>query len=151
MPNLNWGMIQDGGAFESLMHALLYAEYPDTILFGRPGPDQGQDARSSDGCTVYQAKYRQNLDMDGAIAIALKELDQIKKYRQPAQTDGFWHPMSSRIQTTTRNGSAKLSHRSPQRASSRPIGHEPTSTTSSSPTQRLPPFFSMGRTVSLSD
>jgi hypothetical protein len=53
MPSLNWEMIQDGGVFESLMHAILYAEDPSTILFGRPGKDAGQDARSLDGVPWY--------------------------------------------------------------------------------------------------
>jgi hypothetical protein len=83
MSMLNWGMINDGGAFESLMHAILDAEDPEIILFGRPGPDQGQDARSGDGKTVYQAKYRSGLNMDGAIKLALEELQAIQECRQP--------------------------------------------------------------------
>jgi hypothetical protein len=79
---MNWGMIQEGGAFESLMHAILYAEGPGTILFGRPGKDAGQDARTADGTVVYQAKYRQGMTMDGAIDLAMKELEKIKLYRQ---------------------------------------------------------------------
>ena len=57
MAMLNWGMINGGGAFESLMHALVFAEDSTAVLFGRPGKDSGQDARSGDGLTVYQAKY----------------------------------------------------------------------------------------------
>ena len=87
MPALNWGMIQDGGAFESLMHAILYAEDPGTILFGRPGRDAGQDARTADGAVVYQAKHRQSLVMDGVVALALEELDKIKDYRQPSHAN----------------------------------------------------------------
>jgi hypothetical protein len=75
-------MIQDGGTFESLMHAILFAENPNTILFGRVGPDQGQDARSADGNVVYQAKFRQGLTMDVAIGLAKAELATIKTYRQ---------------------------------------------------------------------
>lgn len=82
MPALNWGLIQDGGVFESLMHAVLYADDPSTILFGRPGKDAGQDARTSDGTVIYQAKYRQGLVMDGAVDLALEELEKIKTYRQ---------------------------------------------------------------------
>jgi hypothetical protein len=89
MPALNWGMISDGGVFESLMHAILYAEDLGTILFGRPGKDAGQDARSLDGVVVYQAKYRQGLTMDGAVDLALEELEKIKRYRQPSHTN---HP-----------------------------------------------------------
>jgi hypothetical protein len=83
MPALNWGTVSDGGAFESLMHAILYAEDPGTILFGRPGRDAAQDARSADGTVVYQAKYRKDLVMDGAVALALEELESIAKYRDP--------------------------------------------------------------------
>lgn len=82
MAALNWGVIQDGGTFESLMHAILYAEDQGIILFGRPGKDAGQDARSADGSVVYQAKYRQQLTMDGAIKVALEELKNIKEYRK---------------------------------------------------------------------
>jgi hypothetical protein len=81
MPALNWGLIQDGGVLESLMHAILYAKDPQTILFGRPGKDAGQDARTADGATVYQAKYRDGMDMDEAVKLALAELKTIKKYR----------------------------------------------------------------------
>lgn len=87
MSRLNWGMIPDGGVFESLMHAVLFAENPSTILFGRPGPDQGQDARSADGTVVYQAKFRQGLNMDGAIALAHAESAKIKTYRQPTHAN----------------------------------------------------------------
>lgn len=82
MSKLNWGMIQDGGTFESLMQSIIGADDPGAILFGRPGPDGGQDARSSNGSTVYQAKYRKNLTMDIAIALALSELKMIKKYKK---------------------------------------------------------------------
>jgi hypothetical protein len=67
MPALNWGVIHDGGTLESLMHAILYAKDQGIILFGRPGKDAGQDARTADGSTVFQAKYRQHLNMDGAV------------------------------------------------------------------------------------
>lgn len=83
MAVLNWGLIQDGGTFESLMHAILYAEDSGIILFGRPGKDAGQDARTADGTVIYQAKYRQGLVMEGAVTLALEELEKIKRYRQP--------------------------------------------------------------------
>ncbi len=81
MPALNWGLIQDGGVQESLMHAILYAHDPQTILFGRPGKDAGQDARAADGTIVYQSKYRDSLDMDEAVSLAIAELKTIKTYR----------------------------------------------------------------------
>lgn len=91
MPAINWGLISDGGVFESLMHAILYACDPGTILFGRPGKDAGQDARSGDGLIVYQAKYRKSLDMDGAITLALNELEKIKTYRDPGHANyQYW-------------------------------------------------------------
>jgi hypothetical protein len=91
MTAINWGLVSDGGVFESLMHAILYARDPGTILFGRKGKDAAQDARSGDGLIVYQAKYRKSLDMDGAIALALEELKTIKKYRNPAHANyQYW-------------------------------------------------------------
>jgi hypothetical protein len=81
MSALNWGVIQDGGTFESLMHAILYAKDQGIILFGRPGRDAGQDARTADGSKVFQAKYRQHLTMEGAVQVALEELRSIKEYR----------------------------------------------------------------------
>lgn len=72
-------MIQDGGAQESLMHAIQYADDPHTILFGRPGKDAGQDARTADGSVIYQSKYRDSLDMDEAVKLAIDELGKIKK------------------------------------------------------------------------
>lgn len=87
MPSLNWGLIQDGGVLESLMHAILYADDPQTILFGRPGKDAGQDVRTADGSIVYQSKYRDGMDMDEAIKVALEELKAIKKYRTKGETN----------------------------------------------------------------
>lgn len=78
----NWGMISDGATFESLAQSLLFFERPGTILFGRPGPDSGQDARSADGAVVYQAKFHRVSSMDDAISDALAELDKIKEYRK---------------------------------------------------------------------
>lgn len=38
---INWGLISDGGVFESRVHVLLCAEDAGTILFGRPGKEPG--------------------------------------------------------------------------------------------------------------
>lgn len=89
MTALNWEMIQNGGAFESLMHALLFAEDANTILFGRPGKDAGQDARSADGTAVYQAKYGNSMYMDQAITCALRELKKIKEYREEGHSNNI--------------------------------------------------------------
>lgn len=83
MTMLNWGMINGGGAFESLVHALVFAEDTTAVLFGRPGKDSGQDARSGDGVTVYQAKYYSGMDMEKAVKVAFGELEKIKKYKNP--------------------------------------------------------------------
>ena len=83
MSEINWGMINSGGAFESLMHALVFAEDPTALLFGRPGKDSGQDARSLDGTHVFQAKFYSGLKMDKAVELALTELNKIKSYKEP--------------------------------------------------------------------
>jgi hypothetical protein len=83
MTSINWGMIQDGGCFESLIHAIIFANDPGAILFKRPGKDAGQDARSSDGTIVYQAKHsRDKFTMNDAVKIAIKELESIKRYKE---------------------------------------------------------------------
>ena len=87
MSEINWGMINSGGAFESLMHALVFAEEPNSILFGRPGKDSGQDARSLDGTHIYQAKYYSGLKMDKAVELALAELKKIKLYKTPGHAN----------------------------------------------------------------
>ena len=101
MPSLNWGMIRDGGAFESLAHALLYAEDPGTLLFGRPGRDAGQDVRSGDGTVVYQAKFHTAPGMQAAIADALKELEKIREYRKPTHHNcRHWQSASRWVMVT---------------------------------------------------
>lgn len=81
---MNWGLISDGGMFESLVHCLLFAQDSGTLLFGRPGKDSGQDARSTDRKTVYQAKFSASgLDINRAVKLALGELESIKKYKDP--------------------------------------------------------------------
>ena len=80
-------MVSDGGTFESLVQAILYSENKNTILFGRPGKDSGQDARSDDGKVVYQAKYYQNMTIDDAVRISLKELKKIKNYQAPTHAN----------------------------------------------------------------
>lgn len=82
MPH-NWGMISDGATFEALVQSLLFFEKPGTFLFGRPGKDSGQDARSAGGETVYQAKFHKDCSMDTAVSDALSELDKIREYSKP--------------------------------------------------------------------
>lgn len=77
----NWGVINNGGVFESLMHAILYAENQSVSLFCRPGKDSAIDAKSADGTCIYQAKYRKDMSMDNAIELAKSELEKIKGLR----------------------------------------------------------------------
>lgn len=78
----NWGIINNGGIFESLMHAILYAEDQNISLFCRSGKDDAIDAKSADGTHVYQAKYRKEMSMDIAIDLARKELEKIGNLRE---------------------------------------------------------------------
>jgi len=57
MPDRNWGQIRSGATFESLATTLVFFEDSGAALFGRRGKDGGQDARSSDGKCVFQAKH----------------------------------------------------------------------------------------------
>jgi hypothetical protein len=82
--NVDWKKI-DGDGFESLVHAILYAENNNVILFGRPGKDSGQDAKSADGKIVYQAKYRK--DSGSIVELAGNELKKIKEYRQESHNN----------------------------------------------------------------
>jgi hypothetical protein len=80
---VNWGVVRDGETFEALVHTLLYAREPEVILFGLPGRDSGQDARSADGRTVWQAKHKNGgMNTAQAIRLALHELKQIRRYRE---------------------------------------------------------------------
>jgi hypothetical protein len=78
-----WGLITSGAMFQSLACTLLFFEDPKTILFGRPGKDGGQDARSGDGTRVFQMKHHALASAAKAISDAKKEAAIIAKYRQP--------------------------------------------------------------------
>jgi len=61
-------------------------------LFGRPGKDGGQDARSGDGTRVFQAKYHEDGSAAKAIADAKKEAAKIVEYRKPGHARyEQWH------------------------------------------------------------
>jgi hypothetical protein len=80
-----WGRIQDGATFEALATTLVFFEDNGAALFGRRGRDGGQDVRSRDGATVYQAKHHEDGVASKAIADAKKEAKKIKEYREPGQ------------------------------------------------------------------
>ena len=83
MAERKWGAIPSGATFEALATALIAFEDPGAALFGREGKDGGQDARSSDGSRVFQAKFHQNGSAASAIRDAKKEASQVAKYRRP--------------------------------------------------------------------
>src|SRR5258708_7773219 len=55
----DWSRIKDGARFQALVCALIVREFPQQriLVFNRPGRDDGLDAISGDGLTVYQAKF----------------------------------------------------------------------------------------------
>lgn len=83
MAGRNWAFISSGATFESLATTLIFFEDPGAALFGRRGKDGGQDARSSDGTRVYQAKHHIDGSAAKAIADAKKEAAKIAEYRTP--------------------------------------------------------------------
>jgi len=83
MANRNWSRIESGATFESLAAALVVFEDPGAKVFGRRGPDGGQDVLSSDGRRVYQAKHHQDGSAAKAIADAKNEAAKIAAYRRP--------------------------------------------------------------------
>ncbi|MCC7508388.1 MAG: ATP-binding protein [Planctomycetes bacterium] len=91
MASRNWALIQSGEVFESLVTTLLYFEDPKAALFGRRGKDGGQDARSGDGQTVYQAKHHEKPTPTKAIADAKAEAKKISRLRMPKHPySGIW-------------------------------------------------------------
>lgn len=83
MVERNWAQISSGATFELLVTTLVFFEDPGAALFGRRGKDGGQDARSSRGNLVYQAKHHTDGSAAKAIADALKEAKKIAGYRTP--------------------------------------------------------------------
>ncbi len=82
MSDRNWGLIGSGEKFEALVTTLVYFEDAGAALFGRRGPDGGQDVRSSDNTLVYQAKFNAAGSASKAIYAAKSEAKKIEKYRE---------------------------------------------------------------------
>ncbi len=78
----NWGAIRSGETFEALATTLLFFEDSAAKLFGRRGRDGGQDARSGDGKTVYQAKHHVSPTAAKAISDAKAEVTKIAEYQK---------------------------------------------------------------------
>ncbi|MCP4104700.1 MAG: ATP-binding protein [Desulfobacteraceae bacterium] len=99
--SINWGLIQSGATFEALVRALVRFEYPDADLFGRPGKDGGQDVRSGDKTTVFQAKFHKSATPAKSIKDALDELKKIKKYKtQGHENEKLWQDVKKWILVT---------------------------------------------------
>lgn len=80
----SWAHITSGATFEALATAIVALESPGAKLFGRRGKDGGQDARSADRKTVFQAKHHESQAAKDVIADALAEADKIERYRDPS-------------------------------------------------------------------
>jgi hypothetical protein len=96
MAERKWGAITSGATFESLATTIVFFEDPAACLFGRPGKDGGQDARSGDGKRVFQAKHHKSGSAAAAIRDAKREAKKIEAYRKPgharhAQWAGVTH------------------------------------------------------------
>lgn len=86
-----WGLITSGATFQSLACTLIFFEDPNAALFGRPGKDGAQDARSGDGTRVFQMKHHQNASAAAAIRDAKEEAATVAKYRAPGHArHGQW-------------------------------------------------------------
>lgn len=86
MTERNWNNITSGPQFEGLVRLILSFEDSKAALFGRPGKDGGQDVRSGDGKTVFQAKHHIDPTPSKAIADAKKEAEKIRLYRTPGHS-----------------------------------------------------------------
>lgn len=87
----NWGKVGTGEAFEALVTTLIFFEDSCARLFGARGADGGQDARSGDGETVFQAKHHVKPTASKAVADAKREAEKIAKYRAVGHSrSGEW-------------------------------------------------------------
>lgn len=86
MAERNWGQIASGATFEALATTLIFFEDAGAALFGRRGVDGGQDARSSDGTRVFQAKHHEKASASKAISDAKAEAAKIAKYQKPGHS-----------------------------------------------------------------
>ena len=83
MSEINWGIINNGATFQSLISKIIWHKDHTAKVHDRPGPDAGIDAKSGDGKTVYQVKYITNQENFSAIiSKAKKEFKTIKEYRK---------------------------------------------------------------------
>ena len=83
MSEINWGFIKNGHNFEALVTTLIRHKDPKVRIYERLGPDAGIDAKSGDSQTAYQAKYTKQDNFSQPLGTAKKEIDKIKKYKNP--------------------------------------------------------------------
>jgi hypothetical protein len=81
MAERKWGAITSGATFEALARTIVAFEDSGVCHFDRPGQDGGQDARSSDGTRVFQAKFHNPGSAAAAISDAKREAAKLSKYR----------------------------------------------------------------------
>ena len=73
------------------MRTVVHFEDPESVLFGRPGKDGGQDARSGDGRMVFQAKFVASQSAAEVFKEAAQEASKIRRYRTPGnERFGQW-------------------------------------------------------------
>ena len=97
----NWALIRSGETFETLATTIVFFKDSNAALFGRRGRDGGQDARSGDGRTVYQAKHHESPTAAKAIADAMSEAANIAIYRQPGHSrHAQWLPVRNWVLVT---------------------------------------------------
>lgn len=80
----------NGTSWESMMQLLLLFEDSSNIAYSRPGTDNGIDAVSGDGLTVYQAKFHEHCSIADCISDLKSEMSKIKKYRDSLD---YWKPV----------------------------------------------------------
>ena len=78
-----WGLITTGATFQALASTIIFFDDPRAALFGRPGKDGGQDARSGDGRRVFQMKHHNDGSAATAIRDAKDEAAKVAKCRTP--------------------------------------------------------------------
>lgn len=78
-----WGLVTSGATFQSLVCTIVFFEDHQAALFGRPGKDGGQDARSGDGTRVFQMKHHQGASAASVIRDSTEEANTIAGYRNP--------------------------------------------------------------------
>ena len=81
--------IRNGVEFQALVNSLLLEKNPRNHAFTWPGPDGGQDARSDDGTTVFQARHFFRPPLKHELRAVIREkLDEVRKHHNEGH--GSW-------------------------------------------------------------